>query len=386
MTAICVTGIGVVTAPGEGPDPLEADLLKEDDEPIRLGSLTGDGLYPYAPLPPEFDGRRNVTPCTVLDRCMEQIASGGGAVVDAVRGSRTALVLGATEGVHCRWLPGDPHDHLDDAMGVDDFREQDVAERFASVWRLRGPHLTVSSACASTATALGVAVDLIRSGTCDRALAGGAAVMNWFDVHGFLSAKLLARRRARPFDRGRDGLMLGEGGALVLLERRGEAVAEPFAEIAECASNNERHAIAAPEPSGGRLAECVREALEACRIAPEEVGYINAHGTGTVANDASEAAALSTLFGRNRTGTLVSSTKGLHGHLRGASGVVELVVTMLALAHGFAPANRGGTDPIDECRWRCVSPGPEFRDLGCAVTVSRGFGGVNVAIVVRTPR
>ncbi|MDR3637977.1 MAG: beta-ketoacyl synthase N-terminal-like domain-containing protein [Isosphaeraceae bacterium] len=383
MIPIFITGVGVVTSSGVGTAPLEADLRKAEGEPVRVDSLTRDGRYPYAPLSAEFEGEQDVTSCTVLDRCMDTLLGGAPVAPEFLHGPRTALVLGVTEGMHRRWVPEDGEGSLADSLALSDFYEFDVCETFATTWGLRGPRMAINTACSSSACAFGVAVELIRSGVCDRAVTGGAALLNRFDVFGFRSSRLLAGRSARPFDKRRDGLMLGEGGALILLERGDLLSAAPLAEVASWESNNERHSITAPEPSGRCLAACIGKALAAGGVAVSDVDYVNAHGTGTVANDRSEALGLARLLGSDRLRPLVSSTKGLHGHLRGAGGAVEVVVTMLALQHGFAPVTRGCTDPIEECAWHCVRETPEFREINWAATVSRGFGGTNVAIVLK---
>ncbi|MET9403736.1 beta-ketoacyl-[acyl-carrier-protein] synthase family protein [Kitasatospora sp. NPDC002965] len=253
----------------------------------------------------------------------------------------------------------------------------------------RGPNLVTSTACASGTTALGVACDLLRAGSCDVVLAGGTEsgrspmVATSFDRLGALS-----RRRhdpagaSRPFDADRDGFVLGEGAGLLVLERAADARARgvrPRAYLAGHGSTADAHHFTAPRPDGAGLARAVRIALADAGLAPHEIGHVNTHGTGTTLNDLAEAAALRQVFRRPPP---VTAVKSVIGHCLGAAGAIEAAVTVLTLQYGLIPptANLGRLDEAIDLD--VVTKRPRRVQLQAAVSVSSGFGGQNAAVVL----
>lgn len=255
----------------------------------------------------------------------------------------------------------------------------------------RGPNLVTSTACASGTTALGIACDLLRAGTCDVVLAGGAEsgrtpmVATSFDRLGALS-----RRRhdpagaSRPFDADRDGFVLGEGAGVLVLERAADARARgarPRARLAGHGSAADAHHFTAPRPDGAGLARAVRAALADAGLAPHEIGHVNAHGTGTTLNDLAEAAALRQVF---RDPPPVTAVKSVIGHCLGAAGAIEAAVTVLTLQHGLIPPTANLDRPDDAIDLDVVTKVPRRARLQAAVSVSSGFGGQNAAVVLTT--
>jgi 3-oxoacyl-[acyl-carrier-protein] synthase I len=380
MLEAAITGLGVVTTAGVGLRPLLAALRSSGGEPVAREYLA-DGEFPYAPLPPlpGHDAAIDISCLDLLDACMRELVRSSGLTPAELRDRRTGVVLGATAGRYPRWRRDLAPMRLADAVTHRDFDESSTTIEFARRWQLRGATHTVCAACSSSASAVAVAQRLLYTQQCDRVIVGGAELLSWFDVYGFRTAQLLSRTAARPYDAERDGLMLGEGGGLVLLERPGTRPA--YARLIGAGLNTETHDIAQPEPSGAALARCIARALTSAGLKARDIGYVNAHGTATVANDASEARCLAHYW-PSGCNTRISSTKGLTGHLRAAGGVVELIVVAAALGSGIAPHTRGCRRLDPKFTFNCQLEAPAFEALEHGVSITRGFGGANVALVL----
>lgn len=250
-----------------------------------------------------------------------------------------------------------------------------------------GQTAAVVSACAAGAQAVVDGARILRSGECDAVIVGGAEAANTsFTRAMFTSAGALSPTgRSRPFHARRDGFVLGEGAGMLVLEteeslrrRKGRALAE----LKSWGTSTDAHHLTAPEPSGTHAAAALRGALDSGGIRPSSIGYLNAHGTGTVLNDCTEALALRAVFGPELGGIPVSSTKSVMGHLLGAAGAVEAVVSILALARGMVPPTAGldEVDPgLDDLMLiREALPWEPKRSV--AISNSMGFGGHNVAL------
>lgn len=264
-----------------------------------------------------------------------------------------------------------------------------VAARVSLMCGFGGPATTHATACASGTTAIGQGLASIRRGAADVVLAGGAEaplaplVLTAFGKTGALSRRFDAPDVAsRPFDRDRDGFVMGEGAAFLVLERWEHAVARGariYAAVSGYAENSDAFHIVAPRPDAAAAETCIRSALADAGVAPEEVGHVNAHGTSTLRNDAAEALALGRIFGDQ---VPVTATKGVTGHMIGASGAFETVVTALSLADGVVPpvANFGGQG--DDPPVNVVAGNPLHVAGRPAVTTSFAFGGHNAALVL----
>lgn len=256
----------------------------------------------------------------------------------------------------------------------------------------RGPSLVTATACASGTTAIGVGRDLLRAGACDVVLAGGTesalspAVLAGLSRMGALSARSDDPARAsRPFDVDRDGFVAAEGAGMVVLERRTDAVARSatvLATVLGFGASADAHHVTAPEPDGTGLESAVRAALADAELAPDEVDHVNAHGTSTPLNDATEAAVLARMFGDRPA---VTSTKGVTGHTLAAAGAIEAAYTVLALRDGVVPptANLENLDPAVDVD--VVSGAARPAPLKVALSTSLGFGGFNAALALAAP-
>ena len=254
-----------------------------------------------------------------------------------------------------------------------------------------GAHSTVS-ACASGAEAMGFALEMIRSGRADVVVAGGTeAAVHPLPFAGFAAMQALSKRNddperaSRPYDTGRDGFVLGEGAAVIVLESEEHAKARGariYAELAGVGMSADSHHIAAPEPEGAGASRAMVEAVERAGLTPADIVHINAHATSTPVGDVAESNAIRRAFGDAADGMPVSATKSMTGHLLGAAGALEGVLTILALHHRVAPATINLDDFDPEIRLDVV--GKEARKLPegdiAALNNSFGFGGHNVAL------
>jgi 3-oxoacyl-[acyl-carrier-protein] synthase II len=234
---------------------------------------------------------------------------------------------------------------------------------------------------------------MIRAGEADAVIAGGAeAAVTRLAVSAFAAMRALSRRNddpaaaCRPFERDRDGFVMGEGAGVLILEDHGHAVkrgARICGEIIGYGQNGDAHHITAPSPGGEGAAECMRAALEDAGIEPAVVDYVNAHGTGTTFNDLIETRALKNVFGAHAGNISVSSTKSMTGHLLGAVGAIEAIYTLLSLEHGILPPTINYENPDPECDLDYVPNQAREANIRIAMSNSFGFGGTNGSIVFK---
>ena len=260
-----------------------------------------------------------------------------------------------------------------------------AASRVSLELGIVGPTYTVSTACSSANHAIGQAFWMLRSGAVDCALAGGSEAI--FSL-GFLKAweamRVVSPDTCRPFSKDRRGLILGEGGAMLVLETLEAAKARGtkiYAELTGFGMSSDAHHITQPSSDGA--ARAMRWALEDGRMAAEEIGYINAHGTATAANDSTETTAIRAVFGNHADKLAVSSTKSMHGHALGAAGAIEAVATVLALSHGILPPTANYTTPDPACDLDVIPNEPRKAEVGAAMSNSFAFGGLNAVLAFR---
>jgi nodulation protein E len=251
---------------------------------------------------------------------------------------------------------------------------------------LTGPTYTVSTACSSANHAIGQAFRLIRDGEADVAVTGGSeAPFTLGMLKAWEAMRVIAPDTCRPFSKDRKGMILGEGGAMMILEPLEAAKARGariYCEICGLGMSSDAHHLTQPLVEGP--ARAMRGALKDAGMAPEEVGYINAHGTGTPGNDPVESQAIRSVFGPHADKLAVSSTKSMHGHALGAAGALEAIATILALYHGILPptANYNERDP--ECDLDYIPNQPRSQKAGAALSNSFAFGGLNAVLAFRS--
>lgn len=260
----------------------------------------------------------------------------------------------------------------------------------------KGPNSAVATACATGSHAIGDAFKVIQRGDADVMIAGGTeSVITPMAIGGFAVMKALSTRNnepelaSRPFDRDRDGFVMGEGSGVVILETLENARkrnAKIYAEVLGYGMTSDAYHITSPAPGGEGAAACMRLTLKDAGVLPEAVQYINAHGTSTKYGDELETAAIKKVFGDHAYTLAVSSTKSMTGHLLGAAGGVETVITIMSIQHNVIPPTINLDNPDPECDLDYVPHKPKHVDVDCALSNSFGFGGTNACLLFRKLR
>jgi 3-oxoacyl-[acyl-carrier-protein] synthase II len=256
----------------------------------------------------------------------------------------------------------------------------------------KGPNLSHVSACSTGAHAIGDAFRVIQRGDADAMICGGTeATVSPLGVGGFNSMRALStnneapQQASRPFDKDRDGFVIAEGAGILVIEELEHAKkrgAKIYAELVGYGLNSDAHHITAPAPEGEGAQRCMKLALKDAGLAPADIGYINAHGTSTKMNDATETLAIKKVFGDAARSLMVSSTKSMTGHMLGAAGGVEAGISALAVQRGIIPPTINYTTPDPECDLDYVPNTARERRVKYAMSNSYGFGGTNACLIV----
>lgn len=259
------------------------------------------------------------------------------------------------------------------------------ASHISMEFGITGPVYAVSTACSSASHAIGQAFRIVRAGEVELAIAGGSeAPFSMGVLKAWEAMRVIAPDTCRPFSCGRRGMILGEGGAMLILEPLEAARARGariYAEIVGFGMSSDAHHITQPSAEGPVRA--MRAALRDGHLVPEQVGYINAHGTGTPANDPVETLAIRTAFGEHANKLAVSSTKSMHGHALGATGAIEAVATILGLREGLLPPTANFAEPDPQCDLDVIPNQPRVQQVECALSNSFAFGGLNAVLALR---
>ena len=257
---------------------------------------------------------------------------------------------------------------------------------------VQGPALAVASACASGADAMGLSMDLIRAGRVDIMITGGSeAAITEYSLGGFQSMRALslnpdAATACRPFDKERDGFVMGEGAAVFILESEEHAKARGakiYAELAGYGVTADAYHLTAPHPEGAGIVKAMRLAMEDAGLAPADVDYVNTHGTSTPLNDPMETKAIKTVFDADAQRIKISATKSMTGHLLGAAGAIEALITTLAVRDGVFPPTIGHKTPDPECDLDIVPNAMQTGEIRAALSNSLGFGGHNTTLAIK---
>ncbi|MBR5965130.1 MAG: beta-ketoacyl-ACP synthase II [Treponema sp.] len=281
-------------------------------------------------------------------------------------------------------------------MTIPQLIPNEASGNIAIAFGIHGPCHTIATACSSGTDALGDALDLIRSGRRDVCLAGGAeSAINGFTIDSFAALQALSRARVddptkacRPFDKDRDGFVMSEGSGVLVLEEYEHAKARGakiYAELAGYGSSNDAYHLTAPNPDGLQGAAAMTEAMNDAGIKPEDVVYYNAHGTSTHKNDSGETQMVKIAFGDAAKKLHISSTKSMTGHMLGATGAVEAIITTKAVSEGFVPPTINLDNPDIEggCDLDYTPNKGIEMNVDCAMSATLGFGGHNGVVVIR---
>jgi 3-oxoacyl-[acyl-carrier-protein] synthase-1 len=374
---IAVVGLGIVSAIGRGADEVLTSLRSR-----RMGCEKVTGIEPVTGL---------------SHTAQLGIMAAGDALADAITNDelriadckfpRTALVSGTstggmdlTERFFRDFATDDSRGRLRDVVGHEC---ADSTRRIANALGITGFTTTISTACSSAANAIILGAGLIRQGLADRVVAGGTDALCNFTVGGFRSLGILDPAPCRPFDRSRAGLNLGEGAGYVVLQRDDTLVRKPYGYLTGWANANDAFHQTAYSHNGEGAYLAMSQALERAGLNPGDIDYINAHGTGTPNNDASEAAALVRVFGSKVPP--FSSTKPFTGHTLAAAGGIEAVISLLAIGHGVIFPNCGFSTPMDETPLVPQTALREGVDIKHVMSNSFGFGGNNATLIFSAP-
>jgi 3-oxoacyl-(acyl-carrier-protein) synthase len=393
---VVITGIGLITSVGDEREGVWRAIRAGASGVRNLDGLMGIpvGLLQGAPadIAPEYPGQLKVISLT-QHATREALRDAG---VDFERldratfGCALSAHMGDTAYVNEKL-------HREDLLGhyarpwCEQFFPLTACTSVAQRYGLGGPLLAHSTACASGMIDILGAARAIQDGQCDIALAGGAEAFHPVFAAGFYQMRVLAHhddptQACRPFDRNRQGFVMGEGAAVFVLERASHAKARgaaPYAQIAGGAMLAEAHHVTGLDSESDALAHLIDRALNRAGVRPGDIGHINAHGTGTQQNDLVEARGIHKAFGPAAKKVVVSGTKSMLGHLVNASGSVELALATLALRDQFAPPTLNLTDPDPECDLNVAPPTGHALQTDHALKLSIAFGGHLAAIVLR---
>ena len=396
MRRVVITGQGTINALGtDVPATLGAmragtvgigalDLPDADRLSIRIGAQVA-GYDPEA----RFDRQQIV----LFDRATQfALIAGAEAVADAgledLQADRFGVVLGSAAAGLQTWEDSYRAVFQDGRNRVHPFTVPKLmlsapASHLAMTHGARGPAFMVSSACASSNHAMGQALSLIRCGAADVMLTGGTeAMLSFGGVKAWEGLRVLSPDACRPFSSGRNGMVLGEGAGIFVFEALDHALARgarPLAEVAGFSMTSDAADIVAPSADGA--ARAMRGALTDAGLAPAEIGYINAHGTGTALNDKTECAAITMALGAQDIP--VSSTKSMHGHLIGATGAVELLSCIMALRDQVIAPTMGFLGPDPACSANVVAQSAQVAPVEATLSNAFAFGGLNAVIALR---
>jgi nodulation protein E len=397
---VAVTGMGVVSALGSTISDFWSALAAGRSGIRPLQSIPAGILrFSRGAEIADFDPPSHFTPkeITYLDRFAQfAVLAAREALGDAAvewtpeLRDRAAVVTGSCVGGQCTedegffQLYGEKTNRLN-PLTIPRTMANAGASWIAMEHRLRGPSYTLSTACSSANHAIGHAFWLVRQGAAGIAVAGGSeAPFSLGLLKSWEMLRVVSSDTCRPFSKDRSGLILGEGGAMLVLEPLHAAIARGarvYAEIVGFGMNSDAHHLTQPSAEGA--ARAMLAAIGDAGLAPGEVGYINAHGTGTQANDAAETSAIRAAFGAHAANLLVSSTKSMHGHALGAAGALEAAATVLALFHGLIPPTANYNEPDPACNLDVVPNNARRARIHCALSNSFAFGGLNAVLAFR---
>ena len=397
-TRVVVTGVGAITSQGATAQQLWENVrdcqvairpvghLPMDGYMTKLGGEVQETIPPASEYRHPSDYREPVVDFA-LKAAEEALANCGIAATKQIPAERWGVVVGscnagllAGEEWYRKWLAGD--DGSPELLML--VSPQAISEALASAFGFKGPALSVNTACAASANAIGYAAELIRQGRADAALTGGAEALSGVLYSGFNCLESLSPKPAAPYSRDREGLSLGEGSGMLVLMREDlarELGAPVIAEILGYSLSADGYHPTAPHPEGAGAGRAIKAALKSAGVEPGEVRYVNSHGTGTAKNDPAETAATKVGLGEHAYETTVSSTKSMIGHLLGAAGSVENIVTVKAIEEQVVPptANYAERDP--DCDLDYVPNQSRPLEMDVAVSNNFAFGGANASVV-----
>jgi 3-oxoacyl-(acyl-carrier-protein) synthase len=395
---VVITGIGLTASVGDDREGVWHAVRNGHSAMRRLSGLTGipDHLLIGAPVDIELDAPDQLKVLALCNRASDEAISDAALSPRSVEPGRFGCAVSAHMGDMRGLVEQCGCGHLNPPTSIpwwDQWLPNTACWLTASRHGLYGPRLGHSTACASGLIAVLTAVRAIQDGQCDVALAGSAEAITPLFAAGFHQMRVLAnhedpRQACRPFDLDRQGFVMGEGGAMFVLERFSDAVArgaQIYAEVAGGRLLATAHHVTDLDMESDALTQLISDTLCASGLDAGDIGYINVHGTATQQNDLAEARAIRRAMGSAADALCVSATKSILGHLINAAGSVELAITALAMRDGFVPPTLNLTRPDPLCDLDCIPLVGRERPFCCALKLSVAFGGTLAAVALRRP-
>lgn len=402
LPGVAVTGLGLICCLGRGVDAVwprvlagehgfsEVDLPGFEAFTNRVAGQVPAGLFERPqPVPPRRLSRHELFAWAAVTEALGQAGWDTtmpypAADVGVISGMGSSGLIEAED-----WFAGRRAGTRMPSRLLRAYPSSALPDVLAAAYHFTGPRFSIATACSSSGTGLGLGADLVRDGLARAVLVVGSESLSRVTFGGFSSLRAMAPDRCRPFDVDRKGIILGEGAAAVVLEDaraardRGAAI---LGQVLGWGNASDAHHMTSPLPDGSGLARAMTQALARSGLAPGDIGYGNLHGTGTVANDTAETAAVKTVFGDHASRLALSSTKSMTGHCLGAAGIIESVFTLLALRDGMAPPTAGLVTPDPACDLD-YTPGTARAVPGLRYAVNNvmAFAGNNIALILSGP-
>lgn len=400
MPRVAITGLGIICALGRNVGEFWQNAIRgrsgiqkiQAVDTSKLRFQNGGEVRDYDPAT-HFDGGRR----ELLDRFAQfaviaarEAITDSGISISPELSPRVAVITGASVGGQTSedaayqelYLRGRPRVH---PLSIPRVMMNAGASHICMDLGVVGPALTTATACSSANHAIGLAFWMVRSGQVEVAITGGSeAPFSFGLLKAWEAMRVVTPEVCRPFSKDRSGLVLGEGGAMLVLESWDCAVARGakiHGEVIGFGMSSDAHHVT--QPSAGGPAQAMRAAISDASIQTADVGYVNAHGTGTISNDATETRAIREVLGEHADRALVSSTKSMHGHALGAAGAIEAVATALALREGMVPPTINFSERDPECNLNLVVNEAKRASVNYALSNSFAFGGLNAVLVFR---
>jgi nodulation protein E len=396
VKAVHVTGIGITCATGAGKDAFAHHLREglSGIKPLVLDRVLNNRIKIAGSVPAEVSLGANEPNAKLCDRfALLALMAAREAIAEAdlhgemLQGDRTAVLLasgiGGMNTIDDNQYAYYKMERNPDPLAIPKIMPNAAASQICMALGIRGPSFAISSACSSSTQAIGLALQLMRAGIYDRVIVGGSeALITPATMRCWEMMRVLCPEKCQPFGKARNGMVIGEGAGVLVIETQESLLQRGVPSlglVCGYGTTSDAGDLVKPDPLGA--ANAMQMALDDAQLSASQIGYINAHGTGTILNDRAEAAAINQIFGPSSGGIPVSSTKPVHGHCLGSAGAIEAIATLIALNEGFAPATLNTAELDAACDINVVCGEAQPIDANFALTNNFAFGGINASLI-----